>query len=140
MEDLTHSSIQRKSLQCHHVLLQGMMLTIVHPLLRIPWKNWVNLLNNLQVTSVCVFEWMHILRCHLLADLVYCICSKQIFINAPPVLFLVTLFSPKKYLLYIQTETRLQTSCDSCVGESQLFAGRAAMASPMILIIISDLH
>lgn len=54
--------------------------------------------------------------------------------------FCYLIFSTKKKLLYIQTEARLQTSCDSCIGESQLFAGRAAMASPMILIIISDLR
>lgn len=125
MEDLTHSSIQRKSLQCHHVLLQGMMLTIVHPLLRIPWKNWMNLLNNLQVTSVCVFEWMHILRCHLLADLVYCICSKQIFTNAPPVLFLLPYFLQKNIYFTSRRKPGCRQAVTAALGSrSCLLAGR----------------
>lgn len=117
-------SIQRKSLQCPHVFLPGMLLTIIHPLLRISWKNWMNLQNNF-----LLLEWVQFVV--LSGRLYYAAICWQILstVSAPkqisqmhliflfPFLFCYLIFS-KKYLLYTQTETRLQTSCDSCVGDS----------------------
>lgn len=92
-------SIRRKSLQCPHVFLPGMLLTIIHPLLKISWKNWMNLQNNLYCCgeSLCGFQWTFILHCHLLADLVYCIIQNKcalIFLFSFP--FLLSFFLEKK--------------------------------------------